>query len=95
MENNNKQMPKASSKKIPLKFVVEGKEYQTCNQYITGAELKQIVGQKTDIIKASKEILEKFAKTAKLMKSDSFNFFRGINDDETMIDLDNIRYIFD
>lgn len=45
--------------------------------------------------KASKEILEKFARTSKLMKSDSFNFFRGINDDGTMIDLDNIRYIFD
>ena len=45
--------------------------------------------------KASNEILEKFARTAKLMKSDSFNFFRGTNDNNTMIDLDNIRYIFD
>lgn len=45
--------------------------------------------------KASNEILEKFARTAKLMTSDSFNFFRGTNDDNTMIDLDNIRYIFD
>lgn len=45
--------------------------------------------------KASKEILEKFARTAKLMTSNAFNYFRGTNDDNTMIDLDNIRYIFD
>ena len=57
-------------------------------------KLKQIVGQNGHD-KASKEILEKFARPAKLMKSDSFNFFRGIDDDGTMIDLDNIRYIFD
>lgn len=35
MDKNYKQMPEASNERIPLKFVVEGKEYQTCNQYIT------------------------------------------------------------
>ena len=32
------------SPKIPLKFVIEGKEYETCEQYLTGAELKQLAG---------------------------------------------------
>lgn len=30
--------------KVPLKFVVEGKEYETFDQYKTGAELKQLAG---------------------------------------------------
>lgn len=30
--------------KIPLKFVVEGKQFETFEQYITGAELKQLAG---------------------------------------------------
>ncbi|WP_395974444.1 multiubiquitin domain-containing protein [Chryseobacterium cucumeris] len=30
--------------KIPLKFVVEGKHFETFEQYITGAELKRLVG---------------------------------------------------
>ena len=30
--------------KVPLKFVIEGKEYETCEQYMTGAELKQLAG---------------------------------------------------
>jgi hypothetical protein len=38
MEHN---IPK---EKIPLKFIIEGKEYETCNQYMTGAELKQLAG---------------------------------------------------
>ena len=30
--------------KVPLKFVIEGKEYETFDQYKTGAELKQLAG---------------------------------------------------
>jgi hypothetical protein len=30
--------------KVPLKFVIEGKEYQTFDQYKTGADLKQLAG---------------------------------------------------
>jgi hypothetical protein len=33
-----------SNKKAPLKFIIEGKEYETCEQYKTGAELKQLAG---------------------------------------------------
>lgn len=32
------------SPKIPLKFVIEGKEHETFDQYITGADLKKIAG---------------------------------------------------
>lgn len=32
------------SPKTPLKFVIEGKDYETCEQYLTGAELKQLAG---------------------------------------------------
>ncbi|GHT35945.1 hypothetical protein AGMMS49574_26630 [Bacteroidia bacterium] len=38
MEHN---IPK---EKVPLKFIIEGKEYETCEQYMTGAELKQLAG---------------------------------------------------
>lgn len=38
MEHN---IPK---EKIPLKFLIEGKEYETCEQYMTGIELKQLAG---------------------------------------------------
>jgi len=34
----------AQQEKVPLKFIIEGKEYETCEQYITGAELKQLAG---------------------------------------------------
>jgi hypothetical protein len=33
-----------TQEKVPLKFVIEGKEYETCEQYITGLELKQLAG---------------------------------------------------
>lgn len=34
----------SNTPKIPLKFVIEGKEYETFNQYKTGTELKQLAG---------------------------------------------------
>ena len=36
--------PNAQKDKVPLKFVIEGKEYATFDQYKTGAELKQLAG---------------------------------------------------
>jgi hypothetical protein len=47
MTNTDKNLV-AESKK-PLKFVVEGKEYETFDQYITGAELKQLAGIPEDV----------------------------------------------
>lgn len=47
MTNTGKNLV-AESKK-PLKFVVEGKEYETFDQYITGAELKQLAGVPEDV----------------------------------------------
>ena len=32
------------NQKVPLKFVIEGKEYETFDQYKTGADLKEIAG---------------------------------------------------
>lgn len=40
------------------------------------------------------DILEQFAKTAKIMAASDFNFFRGITDRNTMIDLYDIQYVF-
>ena len=36
--------PDTHKPKTPLKFVIEGKEYETFDQYKTGAELKQLAG---------------------------------------------------
>lgn len=46
MNSNNQQgaASHAPNPKVPLKFVIEGKEYETFNQYKTGAELKQLAG---------------------------------------------------
>lgn len=40
------------------------------------------------------DILEQFAKTAEIMDAGEFNFFRGVTEERTMIDLYDIRYIF-
>ena len=37
---------------------------------------------------------KQFAKTAPLIDSTEFNFFRGVTEKRTMIDLYNIEYIF-
>lgn len=45
MKSNNQQGESHSTNpKIPLIFVIEGKEYETFDQYKTGAELKQLAG---------------------------------------------------
>lgn len=40
------------------------------------------------------EVLEQFAKTAEIMDTSEFNFFRGKNEDRTMIDLYDVQYIW-
>lgn len=42
--NSKDSAPNAQKDKGPLKFVIEGKEYETFDQYKTGAELKQLAG---------------------------------------------------
>ncbi|MDR0681949.1 MAG: multiubiquitin domain-containing protein, partial [Dysgonamonadaceae bacterium] len=45
MENKNSEASlNAQYQKVPLKFIIEGKEYETREQYMTGAELKQLAG---------------------------------------------------
>ena len=39
-------------------------------------------------------VLERFAKTAEIMSANTFNFFRGENEDRTMIDLYDVEYVF-
>lgn len=40
----NNGAPNAQKSKVPLTFVIEGKTYETFDQYKTGAELKQLAG---------------------------------------------------
>ncbi|WP_163713433.1 multiubiquitin domain-containing protein [Mangrovibacterium lignilyticum] len=40
----NNGAPETQKERIPLKFIIEGKEYETFDQYKTGAELKQLAG---------------------------------------------------
>jgi hypothetical protein len=42
--NNNQGASHSPNPKVPLNFVIEGKEYETFDQYKTGAELKQLAG---------------------------------------------------
>lgn len=49
---------------------------------------------KDGLEKCDSETLEKFAETSQLADSQEFNFFRGMREDRTMIDLYNVRYIF-
>ena len=40
------------------------------------------------------EVLEQFAKTAEIMDAGEFNFFRGVTEKRTMIDLYDVQYIW-
>ena len=61
---------------------------------ITWCEFKAERYGHNGLEECSEEILEQFAKTAPLMSSECFDFFRGITEKNTMIDLYNIEYIF-
>lgn len=72
------------------------KEYISVPQNvgITWCELKAECYGNNGLEECSNKILEQFAKTAPLMNSTEFNFFRGTTEKRTMIDLYNIEYIF-
>lgn len=40
------------------------------------------------------DILERFAKTAEIVDASGFNFFRGLTEERTMIDLYDVQYIW-
>lgn len=42
--HTNNGAPNTQIPKVPLKFVIEGKQYETFDQYKTGAELKELAG---------------------------------------------------
>jgi len=46
-----------------------------------------------DYVEAGAEVLQQFFKTAPVVSTEYFNFFRGMNEDRTMIDLKNVKYI--
>lgn len=64
------------------------------NVGIKWCELKAECYGNNGLEECSNKILEQFAKTALLMDSTDFNFFRGVTEKRTMIDLYNIEYIF-
>ena len=74
-------MLEASNEKVPLKFIVEGKEYQTFSQYITGANLKEIAGIPLDaelflsISKPYEDELIENEKTVNLARPETEYFF--------------------
>ena len=72
------------------------KEYISVPQNvgITWCELKAECYGNNGLEERSNKILEQLAKTAPLMSSEWFNFFRGTTEKRTMIDLYNIEYIF-
>lgn len=43
---------------------------------------------------AGKEVLDRFTETAPIWSADEFNFFRGIDEKNHMIDLEQVDYIF-
>ncbi|WP_277014896.1 multiubiquitin domain-containing protein [Flavobacterium lindanitolerans] len=67
--------------KVPLKFVIEGKEYETFDQYKTGAELKQLAGIPLDtelflsISKPYKDELIENEKQVNLARPETEYFF--------------------
>lgn len=42
--NSNNGAPHTQIPKVPLRFVIEGKQYETFDQYKTGTELKELAG---------------------------------------------------
>lgn len=55
----------------------------------------EVYGNDDKLEQADEELLEKFSKTAPLQKSNSFNFFRGSDEKRHMVDLYNVKYVFD
>ena len=64
------------------------------NVAITWCKLKAECYGDNGLEECSDELIEQFAKTSPLIDSTEFNFFRGVTEKRTMIDLYNIKYIF-
>lgn len=64
------------------------------NVAITWCKLKAECYGDNGLEECSDELIKQFAKTSPLMDSTEFNFFRGVTEKRTMIDLYNIEYIF-
>jgi len=79
--NNNQGASHSPNPKVPLNFVIEGKEYETFDQYKTGAELKQLAGIPLDtelflsISKPYKDELIENEKQVNLARPESEYFF--------------------
>lgn len=73
--------PNAQKDKVPLKFVIEGKEYESFDQYKTGAELKHLAGIPLDtelflaISKPYKDELIENDKSVNLARPETEYFF--------------------
>lgn len=61
---------------------------------ITWCEIKANYYGENGKENCSTEVLEQFAKTAEIIDVSEFNFFRGLTEKRTMIDLYDIQYIF-
>lgn len=61
---------------------------------ITWCEIEADYYGDSGLEKCTESIWKQFAKTSPLMNSTEFNFFRGVTEKRTMIDLYNIEYIF-
>lgn len=77
----NNGAPDTHKPKTPLKFVIEGKEYETFDQYKTGADLKQLAGIPMDtelflsIIKPYADELIENEKSVNLARPETEYFF--------------------
>lgn len=61
---------------------------------ITWCEIEADYYGDSGLEKCTESIWKQFAKTAPLMDSTEFNFFRGVTEKRTMIDLYDIKYVF-
>ncbi|WP_035643521.1 multiubiquitin domain-containing protein [Flavobacterium sp. ASV13] len=79
--NNNQGELYSPNSKVPLKFTIEGKEYETFEQYKTGTELKQLAGIPLDtelflsISKPYKDELIENEKQVNLARPETEYFF--------------------
>lgn len=61
---------------------------------VTWCDMKADYYNGFELENCNAKVIEKFAKSAKLMDSRSFNFFRGFDERRMCIDLSNIEYVF-
>lgn len=94
IEYITKRVEPSEIKRVVIPKIFKGYISIPKNIEITWCELKAERYGNNGLEECSDEIIEQFAKTAPLMCSEEFNFFRGTTEKRTMIDLYNIEYIF-